>query len=655
MSAVLERLDMRSRQRMTPPSDPRPLLEFSGDLRLPDGPSVGNRWIPASEPSQRLWLEAVDSGKWRRFVVVAPTQRGKTLSAILSPTLWALAERRSSVAYAMPTLDKLTQNWDGKIKPAIEGTGYGSWLPTKGPGSKGGKPSVLTLRDPITKLVAGRIYFMASSGGGRETSTSSVSPAVVVFDEADDSENIGAIERVFRRSEAFGAGCLCFVASTVNNMPGREGHPILQQYAIGTQSRIGHRCPHCSNHVILELECMDMDAARITCPKCAVVWSEDDRHAALNAAVLIHKTPDSPFFSLLTVGIDYHWEIPDRKTGKVELLLPKIAAEYRRAKQAEARGDFSLMEVHINKVWCRHYEIPEADGEINNKTLATVSERSTYDKRMVPAWAHFLTMAQDVQGDRHYWLTVAHGADDRWAIVDWGYELLVPFGEDGKPLRAPTPADRRATLGLIRDKAEHGWQVEGGSRRMRPVQRGVDIGYLRDEIGAWIQGEPSWKAVRGVGYDEAGRRTSGRKLPLPDEIARTNSVSAAMPDGWYIYEWRVDGHMFRRAAHAALLRHADQPASGMLPRGLKANDALILHLSGEIWVEPKDGKDGYWREVRSRHDFLDCLIYAQALALVHRYMPDRRDDGDQMAPEPEETPAEESDWLKKTTTTTWRL
>ncbi len=72
----------------------------------------------------------------------------------------------------------------------------------------------------------------------------------------------------------------------------------------------------------------------------------------------------------------------------------------------------------------------------------------------------------------------------------------------------------------------------------------------------------------------------------------------------------------------------------MVPRGLKANDALLLHLSGEVWDEGKEGKAGYWREVRKRHDWLDCLIYALALALLHRHAPDRRDD-DPEKPKPE--------------------
>ncbi len=194
-------------------------------------------------------------------------------------------------------------------------------------------------------------------------------------------------------------------------------------------------------------------------------------------------------------------------------------------------------------------------------------------------------------------------------------------------MRAVTPADRRDVMNKIRDYGDEGWQVEGGERRMRPVMAGIDIGWLPDEIVAWVQGEPKWKAVRGVGDDEIKANTGGSEKTLPDQLRRTKSIQVRKPPGWRVYWHKIDGHHFRRAAHAALLRDPDQPASGMLPRGLKANEAIILHLCGELWTEGKDGKPSYWREARKRHDLLDCLVYALALGLLHLYAPERRDDG----------------------------
>ena len=643
MTALLAPINAVRASRWQPPPAPMPLEQFARTMRLPDGPATGQLWDPASEPAQRLWIEAVASKRWNRFVHVAPSQRGKTLAAILLLWLHAVTQRRQQVGYVMPNLNKLEQNWEGKIKPAIEGTGFGAWLPSKGPGSKGGKPAVLTMRDPVTGLVAARSYFMAMGGGGRESALSSVSPLLLLVDEADDAANAGQIELAFRRIESHGADGIAVIASTVNDRVNRDEHPVLVMHAQGTRSRMHHRCPHCSEYFAPDFEHFDSERAAITCPKCAVVWSESDRHAALNAALMVHHgqtasggqvvgpEPEARVFSLLTVGSDYHMAVPEN-----------IAAEYRAAKSAELRADFSLMRNHMHKVWCRPYVEPEPEGELTAKTLAGFSGNSTVQKRTVPAWALSLALTQDVQGDRHYWLAVALGADERWAIVDWGYEMLVPH-EPGQEVsdRAPTKADRIRVLDRVRDMADHGWQIEGGDQRMRPVQRGVDIGYLTADIIAWIQGNPSWKAVRGVGQDEVSDAASGgTEKPLPPEIRATKALRAVRPPGWRLFWWKVDGHVFRRAAHAALMRTADQPGSGMVPAGLKSNTDLLLHLTGEIWTEPEEGARGkpYWREVRKRHDYLDCLVYALALALLHRYLPDRRDDGDALPPAPPPPP-----------------
>lgn len=640
MHGTLDSLNARRASRWRPPPSPLAPLPFARTLRLPDGPAAGQLWDPATEPAQLAWLAVVASGRWRRLVNVAPSQRGKTLTAILCPWLRTITQLRRGVGYVMPNLNKLEQNWAGKIEPMIRGAGFGAWLPTKGPGSKGGKPSVLTMRDPATGLIAGRSYFMAAGTGKRETAVSSVTTAVILFDEADDAANAGQIELVFRRIEADPDG-IAVIASTVNDRAERDAHPILTIHAQGTKSRLHHRCPHCSAYFAPDFEHFDTTRAAITCPHCSVIWSEADRHAALNASLLVHHgqaaldgqvigpEPTCPTFSLLTTGLDYHMAV-----------IENIAAEYRGAKVAELRGDFSLMRTHMQKVWCRPYVEPEPEEDFDNKSLARMAEGSTVHKRTVPTWAQFLVMTQDVQGDRHYWEVVAYGPDERWAIIDWGYEHLVPREKGAEPDRAPTKADRIRVFDRIRDLADTGWQVEGGDQRMRPVQRGVDCGWSTDEVIAWVTGNPDWKAVRGVGMDEVKEASGGNEKTLPAEIRATKALRAVRPPGWRIYWWKVDGHVFRRSTHAALMRSPDQPGSGMIPHGTKSNDDIALHLTGEIWTEPKEGTKGkpYWREVRKRHDYLDCHVYNMALALLHRYLPDRRDDGD-VIPDPPPAPA----------------
>ncbi len=611
-------LDERLSLDLRPPRRPRPLSVFARTLRLPDGPSAGNNWVPETEPTQAAFNAHVESGRFRKFTVVAPSQRGKTLKAILSPTLHAIAECRQSVGYVMPSLDKLTQNWDGKIKPAIEGTGFGAWLPLKGPGSKGGRPAVLTLRDPSNGLVAGRLYFMAMGTGGRETAVSSVSPQNLMIDEADDAASAGQVSLACKRIDAYGRAGRAYIASTVNDRAGREGgdpndpdsaHPILQLYKEGSQHRQHHRCPHCVGFFIPELEHLDADAGTLTCPLCAVTWSEADRRDALNRSlsvgrndsiadgVVIQGQYESDAYSELTTGLDYHMSD-----------LASICAQVRAAKQAEARGEYSLMRTVMHKVFCRSYVEPAGVGEITNAGLAVVSARSDYEKRLVPSWVIRLSVAVDVQGDRIYWVVVGLGPDDRTCVIDWGYEMLVPKDEQ----RQPTPADRRRVLNELDAKVAHGWQHEGHDERLVPDAglRGIDVGYATDEVVGWLRGMGGkWRAMRGVGKDTI--KNFGKILELPAEARAF--VEARQPEGWPIPLINVLGDNVRRWIHQALLRDPYTPASMMLPRGLTKADALLLHLSGEVEIVDKDGKVILF-ERRTRHDWLDALIYAIANA-----------------------------------------
>ena len=662
---------------LEPVKKARTLTEFAHSLRLPDGPSgprdgqPGDLWIPETEPTQSAFLAAVDSGRWRKFTVVAPSQRGKTLKAIVSTLLHATADCRQSVGFVLPSLDGLAKAWDGKLKPAIEGTGYGGWLPTKGPGSRGGKPPVLTLRDPATDRRAGLIYFMAMGTGGRETAVSQVSPQKIMIDEADDAESAGQIALICKRINSWGKIGRAYIASTVNDRTGRDvtdpqnpdsSHPILILFREGSGHRQHHRCPHCLGYFVPGIEHLDVDQARITCPLCSVIWSESDRREAINNSISAGKNDkisegkvvqghyESDDYSELTTVLDYHMTV-----------LTDVCADIRAARIAESRHAYSLMKTVVQKMFCRSYVEPVMEGEISTKLLASRSSNSTSNKRTVPAWVKFVTISQDPGKHVHYWLVMGHGEGDRWCIIDWGYERTVEY-IDNKPKREPTDKDHIDVLNLIRDKANTGWQVEGSERRMRPVQRGLDIGYLMTLMVAWLAGEPEWKAVRGLGNNQRdeskGLRPDGDNshMALAAEISRTNSMKVFRPVGWRQYVFGLVGDTIRHNIHASLLRDPSDVGSGQIPAGLKANDMLILHLCGEVWRSPevKDGKQiaGYWAHPHGGWDLLDCARYALALAMLHVYHPDFYDSGEVISA-PLEEPEPASSWLGDNTR--WRL
>ncbi len=623
MTALAE-LDDRKARDLRPLQKARPIGVFARTLRLPDGPSgprdgqPGDLWVPETEPTQAAFYAHHESGAWRKFTVVAPSQRGKTLKAILCPMLHACAESRQSFGFVLPNLDALSKAWTGKLEPALKGTGYEDWLPKTGPGSKGGRPPVLVMRDPATGRRAGPLYFLAMGTGGRETGVSMVTVQKLGIDEADDAADVGQLNMTAKRINSFGLQGRAYICSTVNDRAGRpatdsndpdSAHPILMIHKQGSQHRQHHRCPHCAGYFAPDLEHLDADACAITCPLCAVVWSEPDRRDAVNRSLSVGRLDrvegdraipghyESDEYSELTTVLDYHMTV-----------LPDICSDIREARKAEARGEYSLMRLVMHKMFCRSYVEPAGVGEITNAGLAVVSARSDYEKRLVPSWVVRTAVAVDVQGDRIYWLLLGLGPDDRMCVCDWGYEMLVAYGSEHKA----TPADRRRVLHEFDIKVAAGWQHEGREERIvpEPGLRGIDVGFATDEIVGWLRGMGGkWRAVRGVGRDTI--KNFGKVLDLPAEAKAF--VEARQPDGWPMPLINVLGDNVRRWCHAALLRDPHSPASMMLPRGLPKSEPLLLHLSGEVEVEGKDGKVTLF-ERRVRHDWLDCLIYAVALS-----------------------------------------
>jgi hypothetical protein len=140
-------------QRLMKISDKRKipsLLEFSKRMKIPDlfDPTKFVFYDPKSDRAQELWLMMLDDNKYDRYVFCGPPQiSGKTLVAVMVPTLRDLIERRISVGYGLPTGDDLAKSYATKLKPSLEKSGFGGYLPKAGPGARGGKAPSIRFED----------------------------------------------------------------------------------------------------------------------------------------------------------------------------------------------------------------------------------------------------------------------------------------------------------------------------------------------------------------------------------------------------------------------------------------------------------------------------------------------------------------------------
>lgn len=580
---------------LAPPPAARSVYDFACGVTLVGGPLNGSKLHPPAERAIELWLQTLASRKYQWHVLVAPSQRGKTLCGVLIPVLHALLERRVNAGWLMPSLDKLTQKWTGDLHPTIEASGYGVYLPKKGPASKGGRPAVLRVTHPETHVRLANMYAMALGKGGSETATASNPCAFISIDEADDAENAGQLRLAMKRTASYGAAGGGIVVSTVNARTGRDEHPILELLEDTTQTRMAHLCPHCGEHVVPDLEHFNVERAAIVCPACGTLWSESDRHSARNKAIYRNAKPDAAWFGVRYTALDYFWEYPDPSTGKVERLLDALAQEHKSALAAKERGDPSQWDTYLRKSWCR----PESSDDDEVPTTVDLEQaaratKSPHQRGEIPKGSAVVTIGADT-GKRDGWmLALSMSADMSWHIVDWGHR------ETPDSKAEPTHAEQRAMLDALRERM---------SRVGRAHAIGVDVGYNTDMVCQWARAN-GIKLLRGD-QRPTGKKDENDNLRLPSwaEARRQDDGST-----WIF----IDGAIVKTEIAKSLAREPNTPGAGHLPIGQEAGDWLIRHLTAEVW----DTKHQVWVKRSGRHNhLLDCLVYAWALAVINLNRP----------------------------------
>ncbi len=607
----------------------RTYKQFLRTLKVPDGPDAGKPLNPEREPAQMRFIDAVDARDplnplrhlYHTLIHCAPTQRGKTLIAILGTWLYSIIEEKFDFGYIMPNLDKLDQNWETKLKPGIKGSGYGFLLPEQGPGSKGGRPPALPMFNPHTKR-SSVTSFMAAGSEEKETSLAAVSPARVGLDEVDDFTSAGQVKRGVKRLESWRGRGRAFLASTVNNRTNRDEHPILDMVndPQATNCRVTHRCPLCRHHQVIKFEQLDLETARLRCSNaaCGALWTEDQRHEAIDEGDEVGGYSSIIDGQIVPNGatFDYHMSV-----------MQAIVDEYLTAKDAEKIGKYKLMETFKHKVLCEPYSIPVDDGTVTDRMLSIRSSRASHGRGVVPDDATRLVVTVDVQGDRIYWLAMASGTLDRRWIIDWGEWFWTAVDPTTNRIKEPTDEDRHAVLAKLLNRARDGWprlngQVIGASLI------GVDIGHNPNgSIGRWINGKQGVVAMRGEGSEQQVAETiDGRKATfrvsrqgsdlLEDhglyEI-REQSAAPDQPRHW----WFIRSQSLREHVAARLRQNVDAEDSLMLPKGVPENDPLIKHMTA--WVIVRDEKTAatMWVQKHVRDDYGDCNNMGTALLTVH--------------------------------------
>jgi len=640
---------------LAPPPRPRSLLAFARSLRLPDGPQAGEAYEPTSHPAGLEILRAFAAGGFEQMVTLGPVQDGKTWATIIVPLLYTLAELRQAAVYGLPDRALAGKVWRSKLRPTIEACGLGHLLPTSGPGSDGGAPEDVL-------FTTGARLFMLGAGARNEAGQAAVTAPFVAVDERD-SIRPRWVELLNARADAFDIAARRVSTSTIKHDAG--GSTTWSLYAMSTSGRLWFRCPRCRAEAhasggwqAFEWDRVEYDptddrtaaaTVRLVCAHVAEHrLTDDERRAALLDWRLVARgqsvAPDGGLVGELppTSVWGLRWTALDSPLKS----LPTLAVRHRQAcQQRDAEGNHEA----LRQFYRDQLAAPYRDDLEGQEGTATLTPAYLQARANVHGWADLVAdkpddgalwsryMAPlpdtatcavatiDVQSNRCYWLLTAADADLRTYDAAWGYEHATADRLPTSTGELHAILDRIADLlpSLVaRDGAAPG---EPAARPPVPiVGLGVDVGYRQPELVAWLAGRPSWVPIAGAGEDVAGKLRSvvaqapgaeRRDGDMLGVLYRRALEGARLAPRQQLH--LVDVDRVKEQAVGQYLRPAGSAGAAHLPRGLKASDAIILHLTGEQLVESDKTGRRVWRVVRKRHDYLDLRTYNLALLRLH--------------------------------------
>lgn len=401
------------------------------ELVLPSGPAEGRRYKIDRLPYARLLLEEL--GKWRRHVITGPTQSGKSLHAFAMLICYYLFEVKEDVIVGICDLGMAAAKWEKDLKPLIEKSRYAHLLPKTGPGSKGGRPTLITF------LNGKSLQFLG--GGGSDKQRASSSSKILIITETDGLDAISVsskegqnkIDQLEGRIRSHGLDGRAFFECTVST---RNGF-TWKEYTAGTQSRIACRCVYCNEYVTPEREhFVGWDQAKtkteagrkaaFSCPSCGQLLTEADRLAMNLRCVLVHRGQEVTPEGIVTGEPPETDTLGFRWSAFNNLLSPMslIGMEEWAAERAEDPTAAAVM--MKQQVWC----IPADDEQVEKTpiTIAIVRGSATgyegrcnrRDKWIVPEWSQYITAHIDVGLRVLNWSVNAHGPHRLRDVIAYG-------------------------------------------------------------------------------------------------------------------------------------------------------------------------------------------------------------------------------------------
>lgn len=486
----------------------RTIREFAeAEIVTPTGRFKDFLFSCSRQPHTGLWFDQIDSGLWRRHMLTGPVQSGKSLVGFVIPAMYHLFEHGESVILGIPGMEMANDKWRKDIEPVIRASRYRDLIPTRGPGSRGGRFEAIQFRN------GAELKFM--SGGGGDEKRSGYTSRVLIVTEVDKMDTAGAnsretdpLRQLEARTASFEEKAVIYFEGTVSIEKGR----IWQEYQKGSCSRIALHCPHCSHWVTPEREHLighqgaenEVEASQRTawyCPDCGQKWTDADRLQANRQAVLVHRGqevdehgavigPPPPTF---TLGFRYssvnNFFTSPGYLGAMEWNASR-AVDEDSAERELCQFRFSIP--------------PRSDSSPNIQLDARIiAARMAHPTRgFLPHHATFVTVGIDIRMYQLHWSAIAWSDCARGHVIDYGVEAL-PTDQLGVELAILTG------LRDLRGHLDNGWDA-GPKGRITPRYVFVDSGYETETVYRFIrETQGPYHATKGQGTEQRTEQRGG--------------------------------------------------------------------------------------------------------------------------------------------------
>lgn len=591
---------------------------------IPDGDYQGTRFNPAIQPAHALWLDEIDSGRWREHYLLACQQSGKSVSGFLIPLLYHVFELRQTVICGIPLLDLRKDKWEMEILPAIEASRYRDLLPTSGAGSKGGVSALVKFQHGAA------IRFM--TGGGNDKTRSSFTAPVLVTTETEgfgsvsvsSSENVTPLDQLRGRTSFYGSRARIYHECTVEN----EHGIMWTGHQTGSGGQVMFPCPGCGTgihpereHLVgwhdHETELRAKQAVRWSCPSCGILFTESDRKQALRLARIVHR--GQLFVNGEVQGANPETEVLSVRYGASANAFSEAGmigvAEWRIKYQMETEAGEAASRALDQ--WTYTRPIKEAAIVIDPLDIQRLLMRQGKTARgFCPADTELLTAGCDVRKTQLHWFVIAWRKDGGPRLVDFGIERVpsadMPIGE------AILVAGE-----TVQEYFRAGFPVEGSEDVLSVAQTLVDAGYQTDDIEALCAKDSTWLPAMGFGTG----MLRDKKYAKPRNVRSARIIG----NGWHVADVRgrllveLDANKGKSALHRALsVPDHDSPHALLF---CSANQQDLRDMVYELTAEeqrdrhkPGVGLVTEWKPVRKRNHFLDAAYQAYAAKTIHEEM-----------------------------------